>query len=237
MSEGTSAKDDTASQHLEQPEAGQNHVVPPVSSQQSGNRQTTQKPSRNAKNGRTNRNQYTRDRDKVLPRSNTDPSASHQKDYASPSRKANDASGVQGDGGSGQTHEASSYHAKNSRTRHQRSNLNDMRKRVAAMLEFISRVQLDMAHERPASAASSSSNSNGIDKNAMSMIAASIIAVSGGGDDDVSDNDNPAKQKYQLTAQAELDKPFAELSSLEMMDVLTRNLVLWQKTFGKTGEK
>lgn len=33
------------------------------------------------------------------------------------------------------------------------------------------------------------------------------------------------------------DKPFAELSSLEMMDVLTRRLVLWQKEFGKWGEK
>ena len=33
------------------------------------------------------------------------------------------------------------------------------------------------------------------------------------------------------------ERDFGEMTSLEMMDVLTRKLVLWQKEFGKYGEK
>ena len=118
-------------------------------------------------------------------------------------------------------------HGKPSRPKYmhpQRTTMNEMKRRVAAILEFISRTQFEMASMAgEESSASEAKASDSTTVMTLKEIADSLpsIAVNGQGTNDLSNR----------------NKPFAELSSLEMMDVLTRRLVLWQKEFGKWGEK
>ena len=165
--------------------------------------------------------------------------ALRNKDHSPPTGKASDTDGGHGDGNLHSSQmEAAPYHSRHVKMRNQRSNLNDMRKRVAGMLEFISRVQVDMAQERPSSAASS--NLINTNRSAMTMITASFATINGNhfGDVDSRDEESAAGQQNQkMSSQAMTEKPFAELNSLEMMDVLTRKLLRWQKTFGKVGDK
>ena len=255
-SEGFSTKDDAAGQQYEDSDAVQHpaaSVAAKSSPQHSNNRNLAHKPSRNPKNNRTGRNQYTKDRDNPTSRHVSASPALRNKDFSPPSTKASDTLGGSGDGNTSSSHvEVAPYHGRNAKAKNQRSNLNDMRKRVAGMLEFISRVQVDMAQERPSSTASSELRN--INRNAMAMMAASLANVngdqssnednnnndnngSGGGSNGGDDGSAAGKTKYELSSHVTTEKPFAQLSSLEMMDVLTRNLVLWQKTFGKIGDK
>lgn len=83
----------------------------------------------------------------------------------------------------------------------QRTTMNEMRKRVAAILEFIGRTQIDIANEQ--------------------------------------------KEQSELTKYVEEDSHKQNIEklfenyhgSLESMDALTRKLLLWEKQFGKYGEK
>ena len=104
----------------------------------------------------------------------------------------------------------------------QRTSMNEMKRRVAAILEFISRTQLEMA-----SAAGDDTPPAGgkVNETATATMLRSIAETL---------PDHPADGSVE---QASKERPFAELSSLEMMDVLTRRLVLWQKEFGKWGDK
>ena len=241
-SEGISIKDGKTNQQNEDSDALQSHnagLTAKSSPQHSNNRHSAQKPIRNPKSNRTGRNQYTKDRENPISRHVSASPALRNKDFSPPSTKASDTGGGLGDGNTHTSQaEVAPYHGRHAKAKNQRSNLNDMRKRVAGMLEFISRVQVDMAQERPSSAASSELRS--INRNAMAMVAASFASMNGdqssndnGGDDDSA----TSQQIYQVSGQVTTEKPFAQLSSLEMMDVLTRNLVLWQKTFGKIGDK
>ena len=109
----------------------------------------------------------------------------------------------------------------------QRTTMNEMKRRVAAILEFISRTQIEMAGDgTPPSGTDTASATASMLRNFAEGLP--MITVNGGGD----------KEAGTKSAAPPLgDKEFAELSSLEMMDVLTRKLVLWQKDFGKWGEK
>lgn len=91
----------------------------------------------------------------------------------------------------------------------------DMKRRVAAIMDFISRTQVDLAAE---GSIASSSNSN-----------------SGGGSPQKSTAQPEASEKT-----AEADSPtgivtstseFRDLSCVEMMDVLTRDMVKWQNHY------
>lgn len=99
--------------------------------------------------------------------------------------------------------------------------MSDMKKRVAAILEFISRTQLEMASE-PISPASGDAA-----EKLMIGIAEGLpmIKVNGnqGADSGGTDSSNGGS--------AVVEKEFKDLSCLEMMDVLTRQLVKWQKEF------
>lgn len=108
--------------------------------------------------------------------------------------------------------------------------MNEMKRRVAAILEFISRTQLEMAGEQtppnggPGAGAAASANADG---------AALIRGLAEGLGPMISLNGD-----IEGDAKASIgNREFVQLSSLEMMDVLTRKLVLWQKEFGKYGEK
>jgi hypothetical protein len=97
--------------------------------------------------------------------------------------------------------------------------MSDMKKRVAAILEFISRTQLEMASEPtlPASGDAAEKLMLGLAEG-LPMIRVNGNQGEGGGE---KDNSTSARD----------EKEFKDLSCLEMMDVLTRQVVKWQKEF------
>jgi hypothetical protein len=98
--------------------------------------------------------------------------------------------------------------------------MGDMKKRVAAILEFISRTQVEMAGE----VMSPTSND----------AAAKVIRDIADGLPMIKVNGNNDGAKDGDAADASPVKEFKDLSCLEMMDVLTRQLVKWQKEFAPT---
>ena len=96
--------------------------------------------------------------------------------------------------------------------------MGDMRKRVAAILDYISRTQLEMAGESmsPATADVAEKTIRGI-ADGLPM-----IKVNG---------ENGDEPKASEAGEEGSKKEFKELTCLEMMDVLTRQLVKWQKEF------
>ena len=91
----------------------------------------------------------------------------------------------------------------------------DMRRRVAAILEFISRTQVDLAAEgAPSSSSSGPATPQQGDSDAQ--------ANGSTGDAAQVNGDFPAVSG---------SKGFKELSCMEMMDVLTRDMVKWQNQF------
>jgi hypothetical protein len=90
--------------------------------------------------------------------------------------------------------------------------MTDMRKRVTAILDFISRTQIEMAESiSPASGEAA--------QNLIMGIADGLPMIKVNGEK--GDESNEQSQT----------KEFKDLSCLEMMDVLTRQLVKWQKEF------
>lgn len=83
------------------------------------------------------------------------------------------------------------------------------------MLDFISKTQLDMAGEDAPSA-------GGETESIMRGLAGSIIPM-------LHDQEN--EEISDRKAQGDMEKDFKDLKLLEMMDVLTRKLVKWQKNY------
>ena len=98
--------------------------------------------------------------------------------------------------------------------------MSDMKKRVAAILEFISRTQLELASE-PISPASGD-----VAEKLMLGIAEGLpmIKVNGSQGDSAGTESSNGEN-------AGGGKEFKDLSCLEMMDVLTRQLVKWQQEY------
>lgn len=124
-----------------------------------------------------------------------------------------------------------------------RTTMNDMRRRVAAILEFISRMQVEMAvsgeQDTPPSGANAGSGSrSGAGSRTLEMAAtlakvnAEVQSLTVNGDVNGSSSDNSTQENNSLK-----EKDFRDMSSVEMMDVLTRNLLKWQQEFGKYGDK
>lgn len=106
-----------------------------------------------------------------------------------------------------------------------RTTLNDMKRRVAGILEFISHTQVEMAgiDASPRTTKSSTSTSTPPDGHSIH-------------------NRQNGKNKLDLAkatdkAMSDLEgideEAFAALSSIEMMEVLTRRLMRWQAEYGK----
>lgn len=109
--------------------------------------------------------------------------------------------------------------------------MNEMKRRVAAILEFVSRMQTERQSQR-SSASGSEKGSKGVNTpngvvgsntaaaapTSTSLVQAIEFGLSGGGS-------------------SGSGKPFAEMASGEMMEFLTKELVQWQSLFGKYGEK
>ncbi|KAL6718861.1 Histone deacetylase complex subunit [Lecanora helva] len=170
-----------------------------------------------ARKGRIGRNQYTRDRD---PPSHND--INHHKSSPAPSDSSPNAEGgtPHANGYSNGDSRAVRKLLRSRNTHPNRTTMNEMKRRVAAILEFISHTQVDMAGSASAltTKSSTSTNTPPHDKKVEELSGKAVNAALM--DVDVID-----------------EKAFATLSSLEMMEVLTRRLMKWQSEYGKWGEK
>lgn len=119
----------------------------------------------------------------------------------------------------------------------QRTTMNEMKRRVTAILEFISRMQVEMA---VASENSSTPTDNDDGDRAQGLLLKSMVdqienamPFTNGGESGpattTTDGDGEASSAHE--------KDFKDLSSVEMMDVLTRHLLKWQQEYGKSGER
>lgn len=169
---------------------------------------------------RVGRNQYTKDRESAQEKKDS-PRASH-------SRGSDDAGNIQE--GNGAT--MLSNGSKPSKPRHMnpnRTSMNDLRKRAAGILEYITRTQVEMAGQ---------TTPRGKESNGSSTTPPAKAKVAGpNGASKLSTRVDGADGERKEGIPGVDEAAFQEMSSLEMMDVLTRELVLWQKDYGKYGEK
>ena len=120
-----------------------------------------------------------------------------------------------------------------------RTSMNEMKRRVAGILEFVGRTQVEMVGE-----ANGKMDGNGRSPNDGDS------HHSGSADRNNDASPGREKQKQQqalakglmdslggLTDEGVGDKEFAGLGSVEMMEVLMRKLIRWQRDHGKWGEK
>ncbi len=163
-----------------------------------------------ARRGRVGRNQYTKDRDSRPESSanadnNTSPARSR-------SRDGEDTPHTNGNHHHSNTNHESGKASKPRYMNPNRTSMNDMKRRVAGILEFISRTQVEMAGTEMASRTMTTSPPD-----------------HGGG--------NKALGNILMKELEDGLDGFGKLSSVEMMEVLTRRLMRWQGEYGKMGEK
>lgn len=187
------------------------------------------KGARPARRGKVGRNQYTRDRDAAADARAEAARALHSRD-----------------GEDGIVADANNLFLPNgskpARPKHMnpnRTSMNELRKRAAGILEYISRTQVEMAGERTPSGAHTPAKgvSNSATARPSSVTGASKLSnVVHGGDDDDDDRNGADAPTQEDRLKIEADD-FKKMSSLQMMDVLTREIVHWQRQHGKWGEK
>ena len=99
--------------------------------------------------------------------------------------------------------------------------MNEMKRRVAAILEFVGRMQGEGQH---GSASRSSEGSGGTPNGtAVSHPTASLVQA--------------VEKAMSAGPVLEEGKDFREMGSAEMMETLTRDLIGWQNVYGRYGEK
>ncbi|KAL3493220.1 hypothetical protein BJX62DRAFT_87931 [Aspergillus germanicus] len=184
-----------------------------------------------ARRGRVGRNQYTRDRD--VNGTGTDSNTGNSPRRGQSLETGGDSPRI----GSAGTPVNGTDTGKPSRPRyvHQRTTMNEMKRRVAAILEFISRMQVEMA------VAGESTTPPGIGErpNGTGSILLRAVAELQEGtlSNNVEDGSSGTADRGAGSAELPTEKDFKDLSSLEMMDVLTRHLLKWQQEYGKFGER
>lgn len=139
-----------------------------------------------------------------------------------------------------------------------RTSMNEMKRRVAGIMEFVSRTQSELegreAATPPGSGGSASSvgmrdaNGNGVsglgilsggssEKESKEVVQSMINGIGGG--DGAPSQSQSHSEPIDEHAHAPVmdDKSFASLSSAEMIHVLKGRLLSWQREFGVWGEK
>ena len=191
--------------------------------------------------GKVGRNQYTRDKYPPAHRPLQDASPHRSQSRALHDNEESHGNGeaaLNGNGsGSGEGSEAGVPVAaprgapvwKSSKPKHPtagRTSMNEMRKRVAAILDFLGRTQIEMAVS-PGDASGGSVAALVATTSTTTPVPGAVAAVEGLAGAEEHDRNgmwNPVE--------------FEDMSTVEMMDSLTRELVVWQKEFGgKVGEK
>jgi hypothetical protein len=161
----------------------------------------------NARKGKLGKNQYTKDKDQEG--EDPSPNRSQSRDVTRGDENGH-VSGNKGSNNDSKVGRSRGYGGS-------KITMGDMKKRVTAILDFISRTQLEMAGE-----SISASNGDATEKMIRGLAEGlPMIKVSG-------DKDAGAKEGG---TDATATKEFKDLSCLDMMDVLTRQLVKWQKEF------
>lgn len=202
-----------------EPPPGSQAQPPPKSSH---HKKTGRPPARR---GRVGRNQYTRDRDRPdIPKN---AQGSNSPVHSNSSKEGHNALKVNGE------------IRKQSKIRQinpNRATMNDMKRRVVGILEFIGRTQVEMAAEVPLVPASKSPRS------AKEMATAQKAITQPDDEQNAKDSKGSQHEEHHqsmvaaVNARLDLDE-FQRLGSLEMMEVLTRKLMKWQGEFGKLGDK
>ncbi|KAL2023549.1 hypothetical protein VTK56DRAFT_2157 [Thermocarpiscus australiensis] len=155
------------------------------------------------------RNQYTRDRDL---RDQESPARSQSRDIQK------DDHGPPGSG-KGAVESSGKANSKAKGGMSSKITMNDMKRRAAAMLDFISRTQVELAGENlVGTTAGTIGSANG------GSATASVKTLEEAGDND------PAVVPGE-NGGAGQEKEFKTLSCMEMMDSLTRRLVKWQQQY------
>lgn len=125
---------------------------------------------------------------------------------------------------SGNTKAAASEHRHSSKSKssvaHKMSML-DMKRRVGAIMDFISRTQVDLAAEGSISSSSSSSHPA---SGAVSPRKTPSAQING-------EAEMAAGEGGQNETESAAGKDFKDLNCMEMMDVLTRDMVKWQSQY------
>ncbi|KAM5478325.1 Histone deacetylase complex subunit [Microsporum canis] len=202
-----------------------------------------------ARRGRLGRNQYTRDRDPPNGAADTT-SNSPRRGQSRDDGNTGDSPTSASNAGPNGLYPANGESGKASRPRYMnpnRTTMNDMRRRVAAILEFISRLQVEMAAsgEQPTRPPGDSTSTMATTSRDMAATIAKAEALLNGlTTNGVSSAENQSSSETQgaptsapSAAAAGSDRDFKDLTSGEMMDVLTRGLFKWQELFGKYGDK
>jgi len=191
-------------------------------------RKTGRPPAR--RGGRLGRNQYTRDRDTNGNGVDANHSANSPRRGQSHDTGADSPKGNGNGSGTNGVHVNGGESGKPSKPRYMnphRTTMNEMKRRVAAILEFISRMQVEMAvngEGSPPAGNGDRPNGNG------AKGVEETTAGAGGESAAAADGEGGAEQPPK-------ERDFKDLSSVEMMDVLTRHLLKWQQEYGKYGEK
>ena len=193
-------QDPVQSSHAATPDTSPGH--PPSMLHKKGGRPP------NPRKGKLGRNQYTKDRD-PLDLDDRSPNRSQSRDVPK-----------------GEDHVQTSFNrgsiseGKQGRSRagSNKITMGDMKKRVSAILDFISRTQLEMAGD---SISPSSRDATGKMERA-SAEGLPMIQVNG---------DDRRESKDSQGGPDPPQKEFKDLSCLEMMDVLTKDLIKWRNQF------
>jgi len=181
------------------------------------------------------RNQYTRDRDGHDEES---PARSQSRDVQKDEQNQTSSGGSGGHSGSGKasTENAGSNsthgsggraHGKAKGGMSSKVTMTDMKRKAAALLDFISRTQVELAGEALTPPESTTT-------------AAKVGAGKSAGEDEtapVTATTEPGQRQHDsaavegLPTPVRVEKDFKELNCLEMMDSLTRRLVKWQQEY------
>lgn len=120
--------------------------------------------------------------------------------------------------------------------------MNDMKRRVSGILDFISRTQIEMAtangigSEDPTTTTTGSSSRTRTRTHSVAGVGANGGLTEAEGYSRATRNSDGDADGGKAISGLDVDD-FMSLSSVEMMEALTRGLMRWQGEFGKAGEK
>ena len=198
-----------------------NRIAPPPASSKS-HKKGGRPPARR---GRLGRNQYSKDREPPDPTPNTySPHSNHSQDGDPPH-----LNGAAGGGGLAENNGL----GRPSRPRHMnpnRTTMNDMKRRVAGILEFISHTQVELA-------GMDASRSRSNTQNSTKTSTATPPDLNGDGKAGMALKDINSVLNALGDADTIDEEAFGKLNAVEMMEVLTKRLMRWQGEYGKYGEK
>lgn len=195
----------------EPPAPAQPPGTPPTSHPAAGS--TQKRTARSSHKRGKGRNQYTRDRDVDNDES---PARSMSRDIQKSADEPSSAKAPAGDGKQASRGKQGAAH---------KMSMLDMKRRVAAIMEFISRTQVDLAGENGGSiTTTTTTSSSSSSSNADTPHKGDAHSAAEEREDGEATND-------MMTPEASDAKRFKELSCVEMMDVLTRDMVKWQNQY------